>query len=114
MKGYVGYGYLYASAGSNATIKFAPVVKEAGTYEVRLGYGHHENRGKTVPVTVRVGDTETAHTIDMTKPAPLENGFISLGNVTLKAGDFCRVTVSTDGAGGNAHADAVQLLPVKE
>lgn len=114
LKGYVGYGYLYASPQSKSTITFAPVVPKTGTYEVRLGYGHHANRGKTVSVTVDAGSTQKIHRINMSAPAPLENGFISLGNVTLKAKDACRVTVSAEGAGGFAHADAVQLLPVKE
>ncbi|MBC8355730.1 MAG: FAD-dependent oxidoreductase [Planctomycetes bacterium] len=114
LKGYVGYGYLYASPQSKSMIKFAPVVTKAGTYEVRLGYGHHENRGKTVSVTVDAGGAQKAHRINMSEPAPLEHGFISLGTVTLKANEFCRVTVSSEGAGGFAHADSVQLLPVKE
>ena len=50
----------------------------------------------------------------MPQPAPLENGFISLGKVTLKQDDSCKVIISAAGAGGNAHADAVQLLPIEE
>jgi hypothetical protein len=114
LKGFIGYGYLYASPDSKATIQFAPIATKADTYEVRLAYGHHVNRGKTVSVTVDAGGKQKAHRINMSEPAPLEHGFISLGTVTLKADEVCRITISAEGAGGLAHADAVQLLPVKE
>jgi hypothetical protein len=114
LKGYIGYGYLYASPNSNATIEFTPVAPKAGTYEVRLAYGHHENRGSTVAVTVTAGGMEKTHRINMQEPAPLENGFISLGTVSLKPKETCKVVVSATAAGGHAHADAVQLLPVQE
>ena len=114
LKGYVGYGYLYASPNSKARIEFAPVAPKAGTYEVRLAYGHHENRGNTVAVTVTAGGIEKTHRINMQEPAPLKNGFISLGNVSLKPKETCKIVVSATDAGGHAHADAVQLLPVEE
>jgi FAD dependent oxidoreductase len=114
LKGYVGYGYLYAGSNTNATIEFAPVAKRAGRYEVRLAYGHHENRGKTVAVTIGVGEKQETHRINMKEPAPLENGFISLGTVSLKPNQTCRITIAATGAGGMVHADAVQLLSVQE
>jgi hypothetical protein len=114
LKGYIGYGYLYASDNSDATIEFTAVAPEAGVYEVRLAYGQHENRGTKVSVIVSVGDQQKAYQINMREPAPLENGFISLGAVRLKANEACKVIVSAAGAGGFAHVDAVQLLPVQE
>lgn len=114
LKGYVGFGYVYAADNSKASIEFAPVAPKAGKYEVRVAYGHHENRGKTVPVIVAAGGTEKIHKINMTKPAPLAGGFISLGTVVLNPKEECRIIVFAEGAGGFAHADAVQLLPVEE
>jgi hypothetical protein len=48
----------------------------------------------------------------MRQPAPKDGLFGSAGRVTLRAGDACVVLIGTDGAQGNAHADAVLLVPV--
>jgi len=114
LKGYVGYGYLYAADGSNATIDFAGESPAAGTYELRLGYQPHENRGARVPVVVRAGGAERSLRLDMRQPPKLAQGFVSLGTFALDKGEVFRVTISTEGAGGFVHADAVQLLPVDE
>jgi hypothetical protein len=114
LKGYIGYGYLYASDNSKASIEFEFVAPEGGAYEVRIAYGQHENRGATVPVTVTAGGVEKTHRVNMKQPPPLEGGFVSLGKVSLKPNEICTVIVSAAGAGGFAHADAVQLLPVEE
>jgi len=114
LKGYIGCGYVYASDNSKASIEFTVTAPKGGSYEVRLAYGHHENRGRSVPVIVSAGGTQQTYKINMQEPAPLENGFISLGKVSLKPNEPCRVVVSATGAGGFAHADAVQLLPVEE
>ena len=110
LKGYISYGYLYASPNTNSSIEFEAPVAKAGRYEVRLAYRQHENRGSRVPVTVRSSKAEIERTINMQNPPPLENGFISLGEVELAAGERCVVTVSSKGAGGFAHVDAIQLL----
>ena len=47
----------------------------------------------------------------MQQPAPLPGGFGAAGRVTLGAGDECGVVISTEDAKGNAHADAVMLVP---
>lgn len=113
LKGYVGHGYLYASPNSNSTITFAAKATEPGMYDVRVAYLPHENRGKRVAVTMMSSTSAKTVQVDMTKPAPLENDFFSLGAVQLAAGEVVRVTISSQDAAGNAHADAVQLLPVK-
>jgi len=65
-----------------------------------------------VPVLVETAEGRTSVRFDMQKPAPLD-GFGSAGKVRLGKGDQCVVVISTDGAKGNAHADAVMLVPVK-
>lgn len=110
LKWYVGYGYLYASSDSNASITFKAQVNKAGTYDVRVAWLPHENRGAHVPVTLMANGTSKQVAIDMRKPAPLENDFGSIGTVNLAAGDEVVVTISTSNAGGLAHADAVQLI----
>ncbi len=113
LKGYVGYGYLYAGEGSGASIEFAATATEAGRYEVRIAYRPHENRGAKVPVTVRTKSSEKTQRVNMQAEPPLENGFLSLGAFDLAAGETCLVTISPADAGGLACADAVQLVPVK-
>jgi len=112
LKGFVGHSYRYSSdPGATATFEFAAPAD--GRHEIRLGYLSHENRGASVPVTVSVGNQATELAIDMTKPAPLKNLFISLGQFELKKGQIARVEVSAKDARGNAHIDAVQVLGVE-
>jgi hypothetical protein len=77
---------------------------------VRLAYRQHENRGANVPITIQSAKAKIERAINMKNPPPLENGFISLGKLELAAGERCVVTMSSEGAGGFAHADAIQLL----
>ncbi|WP_197444405.1 FAD-dependent oxidoreductase [Maioricimonas rarisocia] len=113
LKGYIAYGYLYAGGNSNSTVTFELESPATGSYELRVAYQNHENRGSKVPVTVQVGSEKQTHRINMQQEPPVENGWISLGTYDLRKSDRVSVTVSTEDAGGNAHADAVQLLPVK-
>jgi hypothetical protein len=113
LKGYVAYGYLYASAGSGASIRFEFKPPAAGRYEVRLAYQPHENRGTRVPVTVTSPEGTVAKQINMREPPPLDEGFISLGQFDFRPEAPAAVEIGTKDAGGNAHADAVQFLPVK-
>ncbi len=113
LPGYFGYGYLYAGADSGAQIIFEYTPEAAGKFDLRLAYLSHENRGTAVPVTVAQGNSVTKHNVDMTRPAPLDHALLSLGTFQFDAGVPVRVTLGTEGAKGNAHADAVQFLPVK-
>jgi len=111
LKGYVGYGYLYASAGSGASIRFEFKPPAAGRYEVRLAYQPHENRGTRVPVTVISPAGPVIKQINMREPPPLDNGFISLGEFDFRPDAPAGVEIGNKDAGGNAHADAIQFLP---
>ena len=71
----------------------------------------HENRGSAVPVLVETAAGRTSVRFDMQKPGAIEGGFGSAGRVNLGRGDVCVVVIGTDGAKGNAHADAVMLVP---
>ena len=111
LKGYVGYGYVYSSD-QKATIRFPFQIPDAGSYDVRVAWQPHENRGKHVRVVLTIDDQSTETTIDMTKAAPLENGFMSLGTIKAKPGAKGSVEFFAKGADGNVHADAVQIVPV--
>jgi len=112
LKGYVGVGYHYAGPDSGATAKYQLEAPAPGTYDVLVSWQPHENRGSAVPVLVETAAGRTYVRFDMQKPAPLD-GFASAGRVVLGKGDQCVVVISTDGAKGNAHADAVLLVPAK-
>lgn len=112
LKGYVAYGYLYAGANSGASIRFEAKAPSTGTFEVRLAYQPHPNRGDHVPVDVQTADAADRSEVNM-QVAAGEDGFASLGKFALKKGETLSVSLSTQNAGGNVHADAIQLLPVK-
>ncbi|MEX0670396.1 MAG: FAD-dependent oxidoreductase [Pirellulales bacterium] len=112
LKGFVGSGYHYASHDSGATAKYELQAPASGTYDVLVSWQPHENRGSAVPVLVETAAGRTSVRFDMQKPAPLA-GFGSAGKVKLETGELCVVVISTDGAKGNAHADAVLLVPAK-
>ncbi len=111
LKGYVGYGYLYSNNGS---IKFETKAPKAGQFEIRLAYQPHENRGNKVPVLVETQAGRKPLEINMRKAPPLKDGFISLGQYHLTAEEPITVVLSTQGAGGNVHADAVQIIEVEK
>ncbi len=112
LKGFISHSYLYTSD-PEATISFTIPIKEVGKYDVRVHYLPHENRGKHVLVKTLHAGNSVETRINMQTAAPLENDFISVGTITAKAGEQVEVTIFAKEAGGNTHADAVQLLPVK-
>lgn len=113
LKKFIGYEYLYAGNNSGAWARFTAKPDKPGRYEVRLAYQHHANRGSTVPVEVTAGTYRKEHRVNMQLQAPIGKNMISLGEVTVEKNGEVVVTVRADDAGGNTHADAVQLLPVE-
>lgn len=113
LKGYFGNSYLYAAGGSNAEIEFEFTPEKSGPVEVRYAYLFHENRAKNATIIITQGSSITKKTVDMTKPAPLENGMFSLGTFNFNSGQPVRVSLSAKDAKGNLHADAVQFLPAE-
>lgn len=107
LKGYVGHGYHYSTKGS---ITYELKAPKAGTFELRLAYQPHENRGDKVPVLVETQAGRKPLEINMQKAPPIEDTFISLGEYTLSEEEPLTVVLSTEGAGGHVHADAVQLI----
>ena len=113
LKGYVGWGYLYAGANSGASIRFEAKAPETGRFDIRLAYQPHENRGSQVPVSIQISDKSDSREVNMQEP-PKETGFVSLGHFELKKGETLSVVLTTKNAGGNVHADAVQIVRVDE
>ncbi|MEM9018443.1 MAG: FAD-dependent oxidoreductase, partial [Verrucomicrobiota bacterium] len=118
LKQHVHNGYHYASASPEnaknpATATFRFEIPESGEYEVRISYQPHENRSSQTPVTVVSADGEEIISVNQQVAPPLDKGFFGLGIHRFEAGSSHSVIISTAGANGNAHADAVQILPVK-
>ena len=112
LKGYIGHGYQYAGANSGATITFEAKAPSTGTFEIRLAFQPHPNRGDHVPVDVQTSDNVSRSEVNMQKVAGAD-GFASLGKFTLRKDETISVTLSTKNSGGNVHADAIQLVAAK-
>jgi hypothetical protein len=113
LKGYVENGYLYAGANSKSKVTFSFKAPATGSFDIRVSALAHENRASKAKVTVsrKAGDSE--HSVNMKEKAPLENNFVSVGKFDLKNGEAVSVIISTEGANGTVHADAVQVLAVE-
>jgi hypothetical protein len=114
LRGYLGDQYIYAAGDSGAEARFEFTLPEAGSYEVRVSWQPHENRGSNTPATVEgaAGGSKTLR-VDQQVAPPLEHGFFSLGIFEFRAGAPAAVVIGSEDAGGNAHADAVQVVKVK-
>ena len=112
LKPFVGDGYRYSSD-PTAAARFAFDVRQAGEYEVRIAWQPHENRARTLSVTVVSADGERTITLDQRKPADGDKGFHSLGRFRFVPGQKGAVVYRAAGAGGFVHIDAVQVLPAK-
>ena len=112
LKGYVAYDYVYAPADSGATITYEWKADKDVNVEIRLAFQPHENRSKSVPVTIAIGTARKEVRVNMKEKAAIDNTFVSLGTFSVKAGDTVSITQSTEKAGGIVHSDAIQILPV--
>lgn len=113
LKGYVENGYLYAGGNSRAKITFSFKAPATGSFDIRVSALAHENRASNAKVTVSMASGDTEVSVNMRDKAPLENNFVSLGKFELKKDEPVAVIISTEGANGNVHADAVQVLAVE-
>ena len=110
-----GYRYIGAARPGGqevATATFEFRVPEDGEYEVRISHQAHENRSSKTPVTVVSADGEKTQAVNQRIAPPLANGFYGLGVFRFEAGKPGAVVVSNEGIDGNAHIDAVQILPL--
>ena len=111
VKGFVAYGYAYASPDSGAQASFEKEL-ESGRYEIRVAYGSHPNRGTSVPIDIETPGSHRTASINMRTTPPINGTFISIGTIDLPERGLCRVTIGTKKAGGIVHADAVQFVRV--
>ena len=113
LKGYIENGYLYAGGNSKAKITFSFKAPATGSFDIRVSALAHENRASNAKVTVSKASGDTEVSVNMREKAPLENNFVSLGKFELKKDEPVAVIISTEGANGNVHADAVQVVAVE-
>ncbi len=113
LKGFIGYDYVYAPAKSDASIRFEWKSNHSGPVEIRLAYQPHENRGSNVPVTIETGSEKKLIRVNMQEKPAVAGTFFTLGQFEVKSDSIVSVTLNTDDARGNVHADAVQFVPVK-
>ena len=107
---FVGTGYRYAGPTSNATAKFAFRIPAAGKYEVRVAWVGHENRASRTSCAIeRAGQSPIRLRLNQQEDAPNGEVFHSLGAFDFAAGESA-IVISTEGANGNVHIDAVQLI----
>ena len=113
LKPYFSFGYQYSS-NPKSTATFTLEAPMAGLYDTRIAYQPHPNRGKSVPVEVITGDQtiQMNSTVNMTQKPSFENGFHSVGKITLRKGQKVLVNLIAKGALGNVHVDAAQLVRV--
>lgn len=113
LRPYFSYGYQYSNdPASSAT--FTLEAPKSGQYDTRIAYQPHPNRGKSVPVEVVTGDKalKMNSIVNMTQKPSFENGFHSVGRITLRKGQKVMVRLSAKGSNGNVHVDAAQLHPI--
>ncbi len=107
---YVAEGYHYASPPEKSEARYELTVPAAGKYELRLSWVGHENRSTRTTCTVeREGQKPLKLRLNQRETGTDPEAFHSLGQFEFPAGKTV-VTLSTEGADGVVHADAVQLI----
>jgi hypothetical protein len=107
---FIADGYRYAAAKEPAEARYELTVPAAGKYELRLAWVGHENRATRAACTLeRPGQKPLKLRLNQQEDSSDKHAFHSLGQFEFPAGKAA-VILSTDGADGFVHADAVQLL----
>jgi hypothetical protein len=107
---FIAEGYRYAAAKELAQARFELDVPAAGKYELRLAWVGHENRATRASCTIeRPGQRPLVLRLNQQEDSSDKHAFHSLGQFEFPAGKAA-VILSTDGADGFVHADAVQLI----
>jgi hypothetical protein len=110
---FVGSGYRHDGNTDKGcqSIRFPVAIKEAGMYEVRMAYSHHENRATNVPVVIHAGGKSQAASVNQRQP-PEHGAFATIGKFTFPVGD-ATIEISNAETDGHVIVDAIQLLPLK-
>ena len=90
---------------------FSEKLKEAGEYEVWLGYTHGTNRSENVPVTIDHADGSTTVLVNQRIVPPINSNFYVLGRFKFNVGKAV-VRISNQGTKDVVVADAVGFIPL--
>ena len=105
------YQFAFQSAKETASATYEPQLPDDGNYEVMLLFSADRNRSKKAKVTIDCGDGKNhLLQVDMTKRAPAENPWHSLGTYNFSKGTPGKVIISNQGDGGVVVADGVRFL----
>ncbi len=111
LKGYVGYGYRYAGAGTDGAISFTLIAPQAGQYELRYANQPHDNRASNAVAIVKAGTVQKEVRLNLKEKPTIDDGWVSLGEYRLDKDAAVTVTLSAKQANGYIHADALWLVP---
>jgi hypothetical protein len=113
LKPYFSFGYQYSS-NPESIATFTLEAPKSGQFDTRIAYQPHPNRGKSVSVDVITGDktSKLNSIVNMTQKPSFENGFHSVGKISLRKGQKVFISLLAQGAQGNVHVDAAQLVAV--
>ena len=115
-----GYAFSYlqsstVNANVSQTVKFNPMIKKAGRYEVFVYFPRINSSATTVTTRVQAG--KEVHEV-MVRPNEVKvegqtsGEWISVGKYMFSAGKGNALEISTDKADGIVVADAVLFIPV--
>ena len=104
---------LHPKGGPVSEARFEIKVPKDGDYEVRVAWQPHPNRSTKTPITVHAASEEKTHRVNQRVSPPLAKGFYTLGIYRFEKDKPGAVVISNEDIDGNAHADAVQILPQK-
>ena len=112
-KNFFGDNYIHDKGEGKGQKKviYTEKLKEAGEYEVWLGYTHGTNRSERVPVTIDHADGSTTVHVNQRIEPPINNNFYVLGRFKFNAGQ-AMVCISNQGTKDVVIADAVGFIPL--
>ncbi len=110
LKEYIGDNYRYHSAGKEGSATYEWKVEATGTFEVRVSHQPHPNRSSKTKIQIHAADGVKEKLVNQQEAGKLAFGFVSLGEYYFRKGQTGKVVILSEGADGNVHADAVQIL----
>ncbi len=110
---HIGAHYLFAGPKSKAQACFPFKVPDSGRYEVFVAWAPHQNRSSKSRCQVESAGGVKALTLNQREKTSRADGFHSIGVFEFEADKASSVTLTTEGADGFVHADAVQVIPAR-
>lgn len=113
MSKWIHLGYLHDGnpKTKSQSLTFNAKLPSPGRYQVSIAYPPHENRSRSVAVTIKHSGGESIVKVDQRR-APADGLFEPLGEFDFD-GQSAAVVISNSGSDGYVVADAVRWVPVK-